>query len=166
VAAQIIELQICRPIEGGRGGIISTPLGKSRDMAAEKAHVNSRYVSDAVTVKKESPELFEEMRSGLIHMKEAMSEVKKNRRDTEREKISDAGASVPISDRWHIYHGDINDITLDKQYDFIITDPPYPKEYLPLYGVLAKRAKEWLMTAYISMNRMIHMLRGHLFNCY
>src|SRR5688500_8011923 len=46
--------------------------GESRVFAAEVMHVNPRYVSDAKKVKEEAPELFEEMKAGLIHMKEAL----------------------------------------------------------------------------------------------
>lgn len=52
--------------------------------------------------------------------------------------------SIPIADRWQIHHADMETWQTDKQFDWIITDPPYPKEFLPLYEVLALRAKEWL----------------------
>jgi DNA modification methylase len=48
------------------------------------------------------------------------------------------------SDRWHIWQADMRYWRAQQQYDFIITDPPYPKEYLYLYEILADRAKEWL----------------------
>ena len=48
------------------------------------------------------------------------------------------------SDRFIVYQGDLQYIKLDKKYDYIITDPPYPKEFLELYSVLGKRANEWL----------------------
>lgn len=47
-------------------------------------------------------------------------------------------------ERFKIIHADIETYQTDEQFDFIITDPPYPKEYLSLYEVLAKRANEWL----------------------
>ena len=46
--------------------------------------------------------------------------------------------------RWSLEVADLATYSCDKQFDFIITDPPYPREYLGLYGVLAERAKEWL----------------------
>ena len=42
-----------------------------------------------------------------------------------------------------LYNGDIRDglpIIPDNSVDFIITDPPYPAEYIPLYGDLSKLA--------------------------
>ncbi len=56
-----------------------------------------------------------------------------------------AGADLPQSDNhWRGEVADISTWRASQQYDFIITDPPYPKEYLPLYSILARRAKEWL----------------------
>jgi DNA modification methylase len=76
--------------------------------------------------------------SGLI------KELRTDERTEARTKLAEAGAFVPMSEKWCVYHGDIATWKAPRQYDFIITDPPYPKEYLPLYGVLAERAKEWL----------------------
>lgn len=40
-----------------------------------------------------------------------------------------------------IYHGDSREVLSEiRHVDMIWTDPPYPEEYLPLYGVLAKHA--------------------------
>jgi 16S rRNA G966 N2-methylase RsmD len=40
---------------------------------------------------------------------------------------------------------DINDASIqDGSVDWIITDPPYPKEFVGLYADLAKRASQWL----------------------
>jgi len=46
--------------------------------------------------------------------------------------------------KWRIYNDSMETIKLNEQFDFIITDPPYPKEYLPLYETLSIRASEWL----------------------
>jgi hypothetical protein len=49
----------------------------------------------------------------------------------------------PITDRYKLILGDIAEACQqieDDSIDVIITDPPYPKEYLPLYEILAKEA--------------------------
>lgn len=60
----------------------------------------------------------------------------------------------------------------EAQYDFIITDPPYPAEYLDLWEVLAKRAaEEWLkpngvlvaLSGNMYLNR-IHAMMGKWLN--
>ena len=62
----------------------------------------------------------------------------------ERARIKKVGAAVELAAKANIYHADIRTWKAPRQYDWIITDPPYPKEYLELYGVLAERAQEWL----------------------
>jgi hypothetical protein len=127
------------------GGTVELiPQSKSRDFVAEKVHVNPHYITDAAMLKEKSPELFEEMKSGLIHMKEALHEVHKKERKEERERIAEKGKSIKPDERWNVWKADITTWKAPRQYDFIITDPPYPKEYLPLYETLARRANEWL----------------------
>jgi site-specific DNA-methyltransferase (adenine-specific) len=118
--------------------------GNSRDFVAYEFNVNSHYIQDAKLVKAESPTLFDEVKAGLIHLKEAVNTIKKDKREAGRAEIAAAGAKVKPSDKWHVYHGDITTWKAPRQYDFIITDPPYPKEFLPLWEVLAERANEWL----------------------
>ena len=65
-------------------------------------------------------------------------------RQEARAEVASSAENVKPSDKWHIYHADMATWKAPRQYDFIITDPPYPKEYLPLYETLAERAKEWL----------------------
>lgn len=76
------------------------------------------------------------------------SELRRLAQDTKRQEMRDElakqGEEVEPDSRWHIYQGDICNWTAPHQYDYIITDPPYPKEYLYLYGILASRAREWL----------------------
>ncbi len=60
----------------------------------------------------------------------------------QRAELAEKGNAIP--NKWNIECADIKTYQTNKQYDFIITDPPYPKEYLPLYETLAIRSKEWL----------------------
>jgi site-specific DNA-methyltransferase (adenine-specific) len=62
------------------------------------------------------------------------------------EQLQELLAKTPAapSDRWSVEVGDVATWQTDRHFDFIITDPPYPREYLPLYGTLARRAREWL----------------------
>lgn len=73
-----------------------------------------------------------------------VKELRAEQTKKQREEMATNGASVSMSDRWQVHHADIRDWQTTDQFDFIITDPPYPKEYLPLYEVLAHRAVEWL----------------------
>ena len=73
-------------------------------------------------------------------VKDAIKQIK----DEEIEELKD---SIILPDPIKIIHGDFREVyqTLGKEsIDFIITDPPYPKEYLPLYEDLAKCAEHVL----------------------
>jgi len=113
---------------------------------------------------------FKAIANGEKTIKEAWRELKNEKRQQARQELAQTGADVPLSERWNIYHGDIAAIKLDKQYDFIITDPPYPKEYLPLWETLAIRSKEFLkpgglliaMSGQLYLNQIYAILDRHL----
>ena len=142
----------------------------SQQEAAKIFNVSERTIQRVKAVEREAPELISEIESGKITAHKALKQIEARRREEERKKLAQSGKDVKLSDRWRIYHGDIRTIKLDKQYDFIITDPPYPKEYLPLWEVLAKRAKEWLkpsgllvaMSGQLYLNQIYKILDGHL----
>jgi site-specific DNA-methyltransferase (adenine-specific) len=62
----------------------------------------------------------------------------------QREELANSFTETEPDVRWNVYHADISTWIAPRQYDFIITDPPYPKEYLNLYETLAIKAKTWL----------------------
>jgi len=117
---------------------------KSRDLAADMFQTNAHYVSDAKKIKEEKPELIEKIVAGEMTIQEAKKKIKKDANDKARKSMAEAGALIPSSDKWHVYQDDIRTWKSQHQYDFIITDPPYPKEFLPLWEILAERANEWL----------------------
>jgi 16S rRNA G966 N2-methylase RsmD len=116
----------------------------SRQQAAEMLNVGKSTVATYRAVAAAMPELVEKMDSGEMTAHEASKEVATKKRTAARAEIAATGAKVKASDKWHVYHGDIRTWKAEKQYDFIITDPPYPKEFLPLWEVLAERANEFL----------------------
>jgi len=73
-----------------------------------------------------------------------LKEIQKGKIDLKRKEMVENGRKVSASDKWQVYCCDIATWQAPRQYDFIITDPPYPKEFLSLYGVLARRALDWL----------------------
>lgn len=76
--------------------------------------------------------------NGLLNL------AKENRRKKARDELAKAGQLAKKKRGWNVWHGDIATWQPSKKYDYIITDPPYPKEYLPLWNVLGQRASEWL----------------------
>lgn len=58
----------------------------------------------------------------------------------------EVGESV-AGERWQLLSGDFREVTRtlpDQSVDLIVTDPPYPTEYLPLYGDLSEVAARLL----------------------
>ena len=144
--------------------------GKSRDKAGDLFGVSGRYVSEAENIKEKEPELAEKVRSGDMTIAEAKKKAQKAEREKERHKLAESAKSLPADERWNVSEGDINNYQAGKQFDFIITDPPYPKEYLQLYEVLAKRANEWLkdgglliaMCGQSYLNQIYEMMSKHI----
>ncbi len=99
-----------------------------------------------------------------------VKDIRKEELKEQREKLLQTVETIPKSNRYEILTGDMSVIQLDKKFDFIITDPPYPKEYLPLYEVLAKRSQEWLkddgllivMCGQSYLDQILQMMTKHI----
>jgi site-specific DNA-methyltransferase (adenine-specific) len=134
------------------------------------AGVPKKDVEDVIKVKREAPELMPKLESGEMTISKAFKELRKAEREDKRTQLAQSAQNLPADDRWCVEQGDINNYRTDKQFDFIITDPPYPKEYLQLYEVLAVRAKEWLkpgglliaMCGQSYLNQIYEMMSKHL----
>ena len=87
---------------------------------------------------------FEQVREGVQTVSEAMKTVRAAKTKAARGELAQTANSMPRDKRWHLSTADIQTHTTSKRFDYIITDPPYLKEYLHLYDVLAKRALDWL----------------------
>lgn len=141
--------------------------GAARVFAAEVTHVNPRYVSDAKMVKEESPSLFEEMKAGLIHMKEALSEVKKKKKQETRAALAKAGKDIPDDEFAIVTHGDFREVLAampDNSIDMIFTDPPYDEESIPLYSDLARLAAQKLKSGGSLITYAGHYAIGEIYN--
>ena len=120
------------------------------------------------------PTVLAKARSGEISINQAYKDVQKEQRkkeiQEERKQIAEKAQQIFNTDKWSIEQANIENWQAPRQYDFIITDPPYPKEYLYLYGVLAKRANEWLkpggavvaMCGQSYLNEIYEMMSKHL----
>lgn len=93
----------------------------------------------------ESPELFGDLvtkmdDSGKVDG--AYKEMKKRKKVAAKTAVP----SLPVQDdRYRLVHSNIASLEIEPEtVDVIITDPPYPKEYLPLYIELARKAAIWL----------------------
>jgi site-specific DNA-methyltransferase (adenine-specific) len=121
---------------------IATQIAEDvRDMLRETPLADSKkdLLQLARRPANEQRQIAKRIRSGKAkNVAEAASRIK-------REQLAAVGAEIASKARcWNVWQADIQSWTAPRQYDFIITDPPYPKEYLHLYEVLARRAAEWL----------------------
>jgi 16S rRNA G966 N2-methylase RsmD len=82
--------------------------------------------------------------SAAQELKRVKKEMAARKLAEQRQVLAAKADSIPPSDRWSVLHTDLATFTPVKPFDFIITDPPYPKEFLPLYTTLAEKANEWL----------------------
>jgi len=112
--------------------------------AAEMLNVGKSTVATYRAVAAAAPELVEKMDSGEMTAHQAEKKVKEKKRKAARAEMAENGRKIKPSDYWNVWQADIQTWNAPRQYDFIITDPPYPKEFLPLYSILAKCAAEWL----------------------
>ena len=121
-----------------------------------------------------SPEVKAKARTGEVSINQAYKDVQKEQRkkeiQEERKQIAEKAQQIFNTDKWSIEQANIEDWQAPRQYDFIITDPPYTKEYLYLYEVLAKRANKWLkpggavvaMCGQSYLNEIYEMMSKHL----
>lgn len=122
--------------------IVKAPQVKAAEQAAKAIGTNRQYVTDAKKLSEESPALAEMVKRGVITIPQAKKEAKKQVRQEQRQEMIEAAAPTEAL-RYSIHHGDFRVILPSlEQSDFIITDPPYPKEYLSLYEDLAMIAKD------------------------
>lgn len=149
-------------------------VGKSRDKAAAGVGRSGKTMEKIETIMYAAeemglPELVEIMDSKSVEA--AHKELNKAKKQQEHKKLAKLAETVPASDRWNVFHGDIAKVRLEPgSIDAIITDPPYPKDCLPLWGELAKFAKHHLkpggvllaMTGNLYIPEILSMLGEHL----
>lgn len=122
---------------------------QSRDKAAEVAGTSGRAVARAKRVNSEAPDLAEQVKAGTLALDAAEKEVKRRKR---QQKDAEARQATPPpildepikveGDGWTLYHGDFRKILAGAEWngtiDGIVTDPPYPDEFLHLLDDLSQ----------------------------
>lgn len=126
-------------------GSAFTDRHPGRDEAMALLNVPLKQVMKASELLRRAPELAEKVRTGEM----ALGKARKHcQAEQQRQALTTAAASLPPADeRFQLHVGDFCDIcdTLPNgSIDAIITDPPYPKEFLPVYGRLAEVAARLL----------------------
>jgi len=181
-----IEQERARQRQGTRTDIVENlpqcDKGKTRDKVAKKTGIGSGKTYDyAKKVWKEANQgneyaakLIKEIDEGKLAVSSAYKDVKKKQREEEihkqRSEIAKSAENIKPSEKWNVWQADINTWQPPRQYDYIITDPPYPKEYLNLYETLAIKANDWLkdgglliaMCGQSYLNQIYEMMSKHI----
>ena len=118
----------------------------SRDQAAALVGgISGRYVSTAKTIKKTAPEMFEKVKSGETTLSQAKKTIDREHNETARKLAQEeitAKAREQFNSVCSIRCCSMKELLISGiKPDCIITDPPYPKKYLPLYEELAECSK-------------------------
>jgi len=138
----LLTSNVTLPVEPSLDGNTLSP--STRPLTLAEMGLTKRESAEAQSLAKLPQETFETVKTGEKTRTKVFKEARHQKIIEKRAEIAEFGKAIPFSNHWQVEAADINTYTIEKQFDFIITDPPYPKEYLPLYETLAKRAKEWL----------------------
>lgn len=119
---------------------------KTDAVIAKSLGVSSRTVAQVARVIEEAPELVPDMEAGKLSAKAAERIVKDKKRSERREAEAVQRQEIIASGtQADLRVGDFREVLADlSDVDAIITDPPYPKEYLPLLDDLALLAERVL----------------------
>ena len=119
---------------------------KSRDKAAAVVGTSGRSVARAKRIKDKAPDLQEKVESGELAIDRADRIIRDREAADRRVEQAKADAALTgIKTTVDIRHGDFREVLCDLQdVDAIITDPPYPHEFIPLLGDLAALADKIL----------------------
>lgn len=123
------DLKAGRP----KNGIQRTPLLSELKISKKESSQAQRLAALPVTA-------FEKLKNGEKTRAEVKREIRAEEIKQERAKIAKAGSVVPVDDRWRVIEADMKQWRMPEKFDFIITDPPYPKEFLPLFSNLGELA--------------------------
>jgi len=118
---------------------------KSRDQAAAAVGVSGKLVSAAKAIQKADPERFEKVKQGKLSVAKAKKEIKA---EQDKRDLADAQKTVTEAKRNSIES--VCDLRVCScadlfgsgvRPDAVITDPPYPEEFLPVFTELAEGCK-------------------------
>ncbi len=138
---------------GGKGVPIQTPLGRIDQKIADCANSTKNKVRQAeFLLKQGTVQKLDKLTEGKAKISTEYFRLQKTIRIEEAKQKAAidtdiATTSCPNNGLFDLMLGDMRELgknTKDNTIDMIFTDPPYEKEYLPLYGDLAKLAQRVL----------------------
>jgi hypothetical protein len=120
--------------------------GERRDKLGNKAKVSGKQYSKGIKIKDEQPELWTKCIQGELSIDKAYKEVNQLEKQKERDDKSEQGKNIELDDdEIDLRYGDfievLDDIP-DNSIDLILTDPPYPIDFIEEWkklGVFAEK---------------------------
>ena len=113
---------------------------------AKIAGVSHDTISKVEAIEREAPiAIKEKIKSGNISINQAYNEVKKIEKQQQRESLAEKGKAIKVS--YDLRLGDFEEVFADikdNSVDCIITDPPYPYEFIECWSKLSRFAKRVL----------------------
>lgn len=137
-----------RMLAGIRNPKENVPQGRkeqSRDQAASAVGISGKLVSAAKAIRAADPERFEKVKQGTLSVAKAKKEIK-----AEQDKRDLAEAQKSIDEEKRLRIESVCDLRVCScaelfasgiRPDAVITDPPYPHEFLPVFSELAEGCK-------------------------
>lgn len=122
----------------GREKFPEDTKGKATEHAAKLLGANHHYVSDLKAIKEAYPEIFALCKSGRKTIRQAVREIA-----SEKEKIALAAVIESEGLNWRVENRpclEALNLEPSASVDCIITDPPYPAEFLPCWDDLGRVA--------------------------
>jgi DNA methylase len=115
---------------------------RQREIAAAQLGVASRKIRSVSEIAKQSVPMLEQIVAGTLTIREAKDQLLEEGRRTKREaalKTNPRGSQIHTGDLSLLEH-----LVADSSADLFLTDPPYEKSAMPLYGRLAELAQRKL----------------------
>jgi 16S rRNA G966 N2-methylase RsmD len=150
---------------------------RSADKAAGVVGVSGRAVAQAKRIEKHAPDLAEKVRTGELALDKAEKQVTRRLQTQDEQQAREiVMADVPSDTEgknWKLYNGDYRERLQEipaGSVDLIVTDPPYPAEFMHLWEDLSEQAARVLkpqgilvaLTGAIYLPDVINMLGKHL----
>jgi site-specific DNA-methyltransferase (adenine-specific) len=161
---------------GGRGRaknrVENVPQVKSRDPAAAAVGVSGKLVSAAKAIREADPGRFEKVKQGKLSVAKAKKEIKaeQDKRDLDAaQKTITAAKRKSIENVCDLRVCSCRDLfSSGIRPDAVITDPPYPQEFLHVFSELAEGCKAAgvplvaVMSGQSYLPEVMHRLCAHL----
>ena len=126
----------------------SVKKGRATDNLSKKSKVSRRTYEKGKQVKDSQPELWTKCLDGKLSIDKAYKETKKQEKEQKRIEESKKAEDIQIDDNEiDLRLGDFTEVLKDipdNSIDLILTDPPYPIEFIEEWEKLAKFAKKKL----------------------